>query len=124
VINIEHPVETALKKLHYRGNMLKVRDIFDIDVVATLAGTSGSLRRELSPVPGAQLTTSIPSPAPRMCRSVRPEIWPRAVPLRIPLRGPLACFCVQVAPRRTPTIIRIFGPQGWRAPPFPFIFRK
>lgn len=35
-ITIEHPVETALKKLHYRGSLLKVRDIFDIDVVATL----------------------------------------------------------------------------------------
>ena len=36
VIAIEHPVETALKKLHYRGSMLKVRDIFDIAVVDAL----------------------------------------------------------------------------------------
>jgi hypothetical protein len=33
VIDIEHPVEIALKKLTYRGRMLKVRDIFDIAVV-------------------------------------------------------------------------------------------
>lgn len=39
VIDIEHPVETALKKLYYRGNALKVRDIFDIDVVATSHST-------------------------------------------------------------------------------------
>ena len=35
-ISIEHPVETALKKLYYRGTMLKVRDIFDVSVVDTL----------------------------------------------------------------------------------------
>ncbi len=27
-LNVEHPVETAIKKLAYRGSMLKVRDIF------------------------------------------------------------------------------------------------
>ena len=32
-IDVEHPVEIALKKLAYRGRMLKVRDIFDIAVV-------------------------------------------------------------------------------------------
>lgn len=32
-IEIEHPVEIALKKLNYRGTLLKVRDIFDIVVV-------------------------------------------------------------------------------------------
>ena len=31
-IFIEHPVE----KLYYRGTMLKIRDIFDVSVVATL----------------------------------------------------------------------------------------
>lgn len=31
---IEHPVEIALKKLWYRGADLKVRDVFDIAVVA------------------------------------------------------------------------------------------
>lgn len=31
---IEHPVEIALKKLWYRGADLKIRDIFDIAVVA------------------------------------------------------------------------------------------
>lgn len=36
VIAIEHPVETALKKLHYRGTMLKIRDIFDVSVVDSL----------------------------------------------------------------------------------------
>jgi hypothetical protein len=30
---LEHPVETAVKKLVYRGSMLKVRDVFDIAVV-------------------------------------------------------------------------------------------
>jgi hypothetical protein len=35
-IDVEHPVEIALKKLNYRGSMLKVRDIFDISVVDTL----------------------------------------------------------------------------------------
>jgi hypothetical protein len=34
-IDVEHPVETAIKKLVYRGSMLKVRDIFDIAVVDT-----------------------------------------------------------------------------------------
>jgi len=32
-IEIEHPVEIALKKLNYRGASLKVRDMFDIVVV-------------------------------------------------------------------------------------------
>ena len=32
-IDVEHPVEIALKKLTYRGSLLKVRDIFDIAVV-------------------------------------------------------------------------------------------
>jgi hypothetical protein len=32
-VDVEHPVEIALKKLHYRGTLLKVRDIFDIAVV-------------------------------------------------------------------------------------------
>jgi Nucleotidyl transferase AbiEii toxin, Type IV TA system len=32
-IKVEHPVEIALKKLVYRGGLLKVRDIFDIAVV-------------------------------------------------------------------------------------------
>lgn len=31
---IEHPVEIALKKLWYRGAELKVRDVFDVAVVA------------------------------------------------------------------------------------------
>jgi hypothetical protein len=35
-IEVEHPVETAIKKLAYRGSMLKVRDIFDISVVDAL----------------------------------------------------------------------------------------
>jgi hypothetical protein len=33
VVDVEYPVEIALKKLVYRGRMLKVRDIFDIAVV-------------------------------------------------------------------------------------------
>jgi len=32
-IEVEHPVEIALKKLVYRGGSLKVRDIFDIAIV-------------------------------------------------------------------------------------------
>jgi hypothetical protein len=35
-INVEHPVEIALKKLNYRGSMLKIRDVFDIAVVDSL----------------------------------------------------------------------------------------
>jgi Nucleotidyl transferase AbiEii toxin, Type IV TA system len=35
-IEVEHPVEIALKKLFYRGSSLKVRDIFDIAVVDSL----------------------------------------------------------------------------------------
>lgn len=34
VVRIEHPVEIALKKLWHRGPDLKVRDIFDISVIA------------------------------------------------------------------------------------------
>lgn len=34
VIPIEHPVEIALKKLWHRGPELKIRDVFDIAVVA------------------------------------------------------------------------------------------
>jgi hypothetical protein len=34
--DVEHPVETALKKLRYRGASLKIRDIFDISVVDAL----------------------------------------------------------------------------------------
>ena len=33
LVDVEHPVEIALKKLIYRGRMLKVRDVFDIAVV-------------------------------------------------------------------------------------------
>ena len=44
-IAVEHPVETALKKLHYRGSMLKVRDIFDVGVVDALF--SQALHQEL-----------------------------------------------------------------------------
>jgi hypothetical protein len=36
VVEVEHPVEIALKKLRYRGGMLTVRDIFDVSVVDTL----------------------------------------------------------------------------------------
>lgn len=35
-IAVEHPVETALKKLVYRAGLLKVRDIFDIAVIDSL----------------------------------------------------------------------------------------
>jgi Nucleotidyl transferase AbiEii toxin, Type IV TA system len=35
-IAVEHPVEIAVKKLFYRGGLLKVRDIFDIAVVDSL----------------------------------------------------------------------------------------
>jgi hypothetical protein len=35
-IEVEHPVEIALKKLFYRAGALKVRDIFDIAVVDSL----------------------------------------------------------------------------------------
>ena len=35
-IEVEHPVEIALKKLFYRAGSLKVRDIFDIAVVDSL----------------------------------------------------------------------------------------
>jgi hypothetical protein len=36
MVDVEHPVETALKKLRYRGSMLTVRDIFDVSVVDNL----------------------------------------------------------------------------------------
>lgn len=35
-IEVEHPVEIALKKLVYRAGLLKVRDIFDIAVVDSI----------------------------------------------------------------------------------------
>lgn len=35
-IHIEHPAEIALKKMHFRPTMLKVRDIFDIAVVESI----------------------------------------------------------------------------------------
>jgi nucleotidyltransferase AbiEii toxin of type IV toxin-antitoxin system len=35
-IQIEHPAEIALKKMHYRPTMLKVRDIFDIAVADSI----------------------------------------------------------------------------------------
>lgn len=35
-IEIEHPVEIALKKMHYRPTMLKSRDIFDIAVADSI----------------------------------------------------------------------------------------
>jgi Nucleotidyl transferase AbiEii toxin, Type IV TA system len=35
-IEIEHPAETALKKLHHRSTMLKSRDIFDIAVADSI----------------------------------------------------------------------------------------
>ena len=45
VVDVEHPVEIALKKLSYRGNLLKIRDVFDIAVVDFLH--SGLLRDNL-----------------------------------------------------------------------------
>ncbi|MGQ0684726.1 nucleotidyl transferase AbiEii/AbiGii toxin family protein [Bradyrhizobium sp.] len=36
VIQIEHPAEIALKKMHYRPTMLKPRDIFDIAVADSI----------------------------------------------------------------------------------------
>jgi hypothetical protein len=44
-VNVEHPVETAIKKLKYRGALLTMRDIFDIAVVD--ARFSDRLRDEL-----------------------------------------------------------------------------
>jgi hypothetical protein len=35
-IQVEHPAEIALKKMHYRPTMLKPRDIFDIAVVDSI----------------------------------------------------------------------------------------
>ena len=35
-VEVEHPVETAIKKLAYRSTLLKVRDMFDIMVVDSL----------------------------------------------------------------------------------------
>jgi Nucleotidyl transferase AbiEii toxin, Type IV TA system len=37
-IQLDPPTEIALKKLHYRATMLKPRDVFDIAVVASIAG--------------------------------------------------------------------------------------
>jgi hypothetical protein len=37
-IRIDPPVEIALKKLHYRGTMLKPRDMFDISVIDAIDG--------------------------------------------------------------------------------------
>jgi len=37
VIDLEHPVEIALKKLYYRNRMLMARDVFDIAVVDALS---------------------------------------------------------------------------------------
>jgi hypothetical protein len=44
-IEIEHPAEIALKKMHYRPATLKVRDIFDIAVADSInhAALAGSL---------------------------------------------------------------------------------
>ena len=39
VVSIEHPVEIALKKLWHRGPELKIRDVFDIAVVAKHHGS-------------------------------------------------------------------------------------
>jgi len=39
-VDLEHPVEIALKKLRYRGRLLKVRDVFDIATVDALFGSS------------------------------------------------------------------------------------
>lgn len=36
MVMVEHAVEIAIKKLNYRGSMLKVRDIFDIAVVDSI----------------------------------------------------------------------------------------
>jgi hypothetical protein len=36
IIDIEHPVEIAIKKFNYRGGLLRARDIFDIAVVDSL----------------------------------------------------------------------------------------
>lgn len=38
MIQIDPPVEIALKKLHYRATMLKPRDVFDISVVDAIDG--------------------------------------------------------------------------------------
>jgi nucleotidyltransferase AbiEii toxin of type IV toxin-antitoxin system len=37
-IRLDPPVETALKKLHYRATMLKPRDVFDIAVIDAIDG--------------------------------------------------------------------------------------
>jgi hypothetical protein len=37
-IQLDPPVEIALKKLHYRATMLKPRDVFDISVTDAIAG--------------------------------------------------------------------------------------
>jgi hypothetical protein len=54
-IEIEHPVETAMKKFAYRGPMLKIRDMVDIAVVDALF--PGLLRANLHHV--AHLKTAI-----------------------------------------------------------------
>jgi Nucleotidyl transferase AbiEii toxin, Type IV TA system len=36
IVEIEHPAEIALKKMHYRSTMLKSRDIFDIAVIDSI----------------------------------------------------------------------------------------
>jgi len=51
-IEIEHPVEIALKKLFYRGASLKVRDIFDIAVVDSIH--RGLLRANLHHASGVK----------------------------------------------------------------------
>lgn len=38
-VRLEHTVEIALKKMHYRGSQLKVRDIFDISVIHSVSAT-------------------------------------------------------------------------------------
>ncbi|MCK9920066.1 nucleotidyl transferase AbiEii/AbiGii toxin family protein [Microbacteriaceae bacterium K1510] len=48
-IEIEHPVEIVVKKLFYRGSMLKIRDVFDIAVVASIHGNV--LHKNLHHVP-------------------------------------------------------------------------
>jgi hypothetical protein len=51
-IDIEHPVEIALKKLHYRGSQMIVRDAFDICVVDNLH--PDLLRSRLGEVSGSR----------------------------------------------------------------------
>jgi len=51
-IDVEHPVEIALKKLVYRAGWLKVRDIFDIAVVDSI--DRGLLRANLHRASGVK----------------------------------------------------------------------